>query len=399
MREMLHFVTIATMTKIKPLQEVAPMNGNIRVGNLFGIPFYINASWFFVLALVTWSYGSGLAYQFPGLTGGIPWVLGLGAALLLFASVLAHELGHSFAAMRQGISVRSITLFLFGGLAALERESDTPAGAFWVAIAGPLVSLALFFGLTTLNVVLPLSAPLAAVLSLLASLNLILALFNLIPGLPLDGGNVLKAIVWKVTGNPYKGVEFASRVGQFFGWAAIGVGVLSILGLSPFGSVWTLLIGVFLLQNANRSAQFAEVQSRLDGLTAADAVTPDSPIINMNASLREFADEAVLSAAKMWNRFLVVDAEGQFVGTISVEALRDELKQNWDTIRVCDRMQSTTESTTVSADQPLLEVMKTLEEKQLPALVVMQANGVLVGLLEKTAIVRLVQQKPLAQTT
>ncbi|NEQ34497.1 MAG: site-2 protease family protein, partial [Leptolyngbya sp. SIO4C5] len=228
------------------------MNGGIRAGNLFGIPFYINTSWFFVLALVTWSYGSGLAYEFDTLTGLAPWILGLVAALLLFASVLAHELGHSFAAIRQGIKVRSITLFLFGGLAALEKESDSPGNAFWVAIAGPVVSLILFAALTTINTVLPTSGPIEAILSLLAYLNLVLALFNLIPGLPLDGGNVLKALVWKITGNPYKGVGFASRVGQFFGWTAIVIGVLSVLGVTQFGSVWTILIGFFLLQNANR---------------------------------------------------------------------------------------------------------------------------------------------------
>lgn len=116
------------------------MNGNIRIGNLFGIPFFINPSWFFVLALVTWSYGSGLT-QFPELTGVMPWLLGLVTALLLFSSVLAHELGHSFVAISQGIPVKSITLFIFGGLATLEKESETPLQAFSVAIAGPLVSL------------------------------------------------------------------------------------------------------------------------------------------------------------------------------------------------------------------------------------------------------------------
>jgi Zn-dependent protease len=120
------------------------MNGTIRVGNLFGIPFYVHPSWFFVLTLVAWSYGSDLGAQFPGLGSGLPLLLGLVVGLLLFASVLAHELGHSLVALRQGIAVKSINLFLFGGLANLEKESQTPGEAFWVAIAGPLVSLVLF---------------------------------------------------------------------------------------------------------------------------------------------------------------------------------------------------------------------------------------------------------------
>jgi Zn-dependent protease len=119
------------------------MNGNLRIGNLFGIPFYISPSWFLILILVTFTYGSGFAAQFPNLAAGVPSALGLVTALLLFASVLAHELGHSLVALRQGINVQSITLFLFGGLASLEQESKTPADAFWVAIAGPLVSILL----------------------------------------------------------------------------------------------------------------------------------------------------------------------------------------------------------------------------------------------------------------
>jgi len=178
------------------------MNGTFRVGNLFGIPFYINASWFLVLGLVTWQYGGQLAFLFPGLGPVAPWMLGLFTAMLLFASVLAHELGHSWVAIKQGIGVKSISLFLFGGLANLERESTTPAEAFWVAIAGPLVSLFLSGLLTAVGIGTGATGPAAAILGLLASINLVLALFNLIPGLPLDGGNILKAIVWKITGNP-----------------------------------------------------------------------------------------------------------------------------------------------------------------------------------------------------
>ena len=181
--------------------------------------------------------------QFPQLSGGLALLLGLMTALLLFASVVAHELGHSFAAKAQGIDVKSITLFIFGGLASLEKESKTPAGAFWVAIAGPLVSLLLFglftvtgFGLTT-------SGPLPAILGVLGAVNLALALFNLIPGLPLDGGNILKSIVWKITGNPYKGVVFASRVGQIFGWVAIASGLLPLLFFGSFANFWNLLVG------------------------------------------------------------------------------------------------------------------------------------------------------------
>jgi Zn-dependent protease len=186
------------------------MNGNIRVGSLFGIPFYVNPSWFIVLGLVTWSYGQQIVSmtRLPGL---VPWVWGLITALLLFASVLAHELGHSLTAMYQGIKVKSITLFLFGGLAMLEKESKSPLESFLVAVAGPAVSLVIFVVLKLVNENLELPLSLRIIVPVLAYMNLVLGLFNLIPGLPLDGGNILKAIVWQITGNPNKGILLASR--------------------------------------------------------------------------------------------------------------------------------------------------------------------------------------------
>ncbi|MBD2435684.1 site-2 protease family protein [Nostoc sp. FACHB-110] len=369
------------------------MNGTIRVGNLFGIPFYIHPSWFLVLGLVAWSYSSGLLAQFPYLSGGLGLLLGLMTALLLFASVVAHELGHSFVAIRQGIDVKSITLFIFGGLANLEKESKTPAGAFWIAIAGPLVSLLLFGLFTGIAITGAVSGPLAAILGVLATVNLALALFNLIPGLPLDGGNVLKALVWKITGNPYKGVSFASRVGQIFGWVAIASGIIPLLFFGSFANVWNLLIGFFLLQNAGNAAQFARVQEKLNGLTAADVVTTNSPIISANASLRELADEQIFQG---WCRFLVTDDAGQLVGAVLVDDLRTIPTTQWSETPVTQIMRPVAASNTVKSDQPLLEVIQLLEQQKLSALAVIRENGVLVGILEKTAIIQLLQGNPLA---
>ncbi|MDZ8104458.1 MAG: site-2 protease family protein [Nostoc sp. DedQUE12a] len=368
------------------------MNGTIRVGNLFGIPFYIHPSWFLVLGLVTWSYSSGLAAQFPQLSAGLALLLGLMTALMLFASVVAHELGHSFVAIRQGIDVKSITLFIFGGLASLEKESKTPGEAFWVAIAGPLVSLLLFGIVTAISVTTPVSGPLAAILGVLAAVNLALALFNLIPGLPLDGGNILKAIVWKITGNPYKGVTFASAVGQIFGWVAVLSGILPLILFGSFGNFWNLLVGFFLLQNAGNAAQFARVQEKLTGLTAEDAVTANSPIVSANLTLREFADERVVSGEN-WHRYLVTDDDGQLVGAIVTDNLRTIPTALWSETLVKQVMQPITESTTVQSDKPLLEVIQLLEQQKVSVLPVIRDNGVLVGILEKAAIIRLLQSQ------
>jgi Zn-dependent protease/CBS domain-containing protein len=368
------------------------MNGNIRIGNLFGIPFYIHPSWFLVLGLVTWSYSSGLAAQFPQLAPGLPLLLGLTTALLLFSSVVAHELGHSFVAIRQGIDVKSITLFIFGGLASLEKESKTPADAFWVAIAGPLVSLLLFGLFAAIGFSTTASGSLGAILAVLASVNLSLALFNLIPGLPLDGGNILKAIVWKITGNPYKGVVFASRVGQIFGWVAVASALIPLLLFGSFGNFWNLLIGFFLLQNAGNASRSATLQEQLVGLTAADAVMLDSSIVSANTILREFADEQILNGQN-YRRFLVTDENGQLVGAVSVDNIRSIPTVLWSETQIREVMRPIEISSTIQSDRPLLDVVQQLEQQKLSALAVIRDNGVLVGILEKASIKNLLSKK------
>lgn len=371
------------------------MNNNIRVGSLFGIPFYINPSWFLVLGLVTLSYGGQLSL-FPQLNGVLPWILGLVAALLLFASVLAHELGHSFVALSQGINVKSITLFLFGGLANLEKESKTPLEAFLVAIAGPAVSLILSATLFFVAFSVTFPAPIEAIIELLASINLVLGLFNLIPGLPLDGGNILKSIVWKITGNPNKGIIFASRVGQVFGWLAVAIGGLSILGLIQFGNFWILLIGFFLLQNAGVSAQSAQVQETLNGYTAEDAVIPDSPVVPNHLTIREFVNEYVIGK-NQWRKFLVVNEEGNLSGVLNVEALKKVSTSEWTEVKISDVMEPAKDIITIQSDQSLLEVVKMLEDDPLKQLTVIRENGSVVGLLEKNSIIKLLQKNNQAQ--
>ncbi|WP_052056014.1 site-2 protease family protein [Myxosarcina sp. GI1] len=368
------------------------MNGNIRIGNLFGIPFFINPSWFFVLGLVTLSYGSNLT-RFPELSGFLPWILGFIAAILLFASVLAHELGHSLVAIAQGIPVKSITLFIFGGLATLGKESDTPLQSFLVAIAGPLVSILLFGLFAFVAVSFSFPAPVEAILQLLASINLILALFNLIPGLPLDGGNVLKSIVWKITGNPNKGVIFAGRVGQVIGWIAIVIGGLSILGLSPIGgSFWTLLIGWFLLRNAGFAAQSATVQEKLDRYTAEDAVIPNSPVVVGSLTVREFVNDYVIGQTR-WKKFLVTDEAGKLTGAILSEDLKQIPTSDWNQVRIEELAKPVAENKVIAADTSLLEVAKLIETKNIGELTVVREDATVVGLLEKASIVRLMEKE------
>ncbi|MDD1469265.1 site-2 protease family protein, partial [Dolichospermum sp. ST_sed5] len=196
------------------------MQTNWKIGSLFGIPLFLDPLWFVILGLTTLNFG--FAYQQWGTVAG--WSAGLIMALLLFASVLLHELGHSLVAQSQGIKVNSITLFLFGGVAAIEEESKTPGQAFQVAIAGPAVSVMLFFLLSLAASVIPDSNPLSEMTADLSRINLVVALFNLIPGLPLDGGQVLKAALWKVTGDRFQAVHWAAKAGQILGYIAIALG-------------------------------------------------------------------------------------------------------------------------------------------------------------------------------
>jgi Zn-dependent protease len=198
------------------------MQASWRIGSLFGIPLFLDPSWFFILAFVTIINAQNLD---PTFGSSWAWSGGFVMALLLFGSVVLHELGHSLAARSQGIKVNSITLFLFGGVASIDRESKTPGEAFQVAIAGPAVSVTLFGLFYALSQALPPSSLGQNIVSDLAHINLVLALFNLIPGLPLDGGQVLKAAVWKLTGNRFQGVRWAARTGKAFGGLAIALGL------------------------------------------------------------------------------------------------------------------------------------------------------------------------------
>lgn len=222
-----------------------------------------------------------------------------------------------------------------------------------------------------------------------------MGLFNLIPGLPLDGGNILKALVWKITGNPYKGIQFAGRVGQVFGWVAIASGLLPLVLFGAGVNFWNVLIGWFLLQNAGQAAQYATVQDRLAGLTAADAVITASPVVTDTLTLREFADQRILDN-RNWRKFLVADQDGQLLGTIAVDDLRLIPSEQWADTTVKALVTPVEPSLVVESDRPLSDVVTLLEERQITAMSVVRENGSLVGLLEKAAIIQLLQRDPVA---
>lgn len=365
------------------------MQANWRIGSLLGIPLYLDPSWFLILLFVTIINAGQLDSTFHSPRA---WLIGFVMALLLFSSVLLHELGHSLVAQRQGIKVNSITLFLFGGIASIDRESKTPGEAFQVAIAGPLVSFILF-GLFYLLQSSLLTSGMGNVLATdIARINLVLALFNLIPGLPLDGGQVLKAAVWKITGNRFKGVRVAAQGGKFLGGLAMVLGLLLVLQTGEWGAIWIILIGGFVFRNASAYDQLTTLQETLLRLTATDAMTRDFRVVDANLTLRSFADEYILADLKTPMPYYAA-SNGRYRGLVALDDLHFIERSRWETKTLESIVRPLLEIATVEEKTPLVEVINQLEFRQLRRLTVLSPAGTLAGIVDRGDIVRAVARK------
>ncbi|XFA72565.1 site-2 protease family protein [Thermosynechococcaceae cyanobacterium Okahandja] len=351
-----------------------------QVGRVFGIPLRIDRSWFIIILLFSVLNGSDWQATYPE-WGLWAWLMGLVISLLLFGSVLLHELGHSLAARAQGITVRSITLFLFGGMAAIERESATPGQAFQVAIAGPLVSFGLFVLLRLGAVAVPAESPLHELLLYLASINFVLGAFNLLPGLPLDGGQILKAGVWKLTGSRFQGICWAARSGQVLGWLAISLGLAGVL-LGSGNGLWIGLLGWFALQNATLYSRLSRLQEGLLKVTAAAAMSRDYRVVEGTLSLREFADRYLLLADRQPTAYFVA-TDGRYRGLLDPQALNHVERSTWEHTAIEQLAVPLTAIATVRESDPLATVVCTLEEKEQRFLTVLSPAGAVAGVIDR----------------
>ena len=365
------------------------MQSGWRVGSILGIPLYLDTSWFVIVLLVTFVYGSNPIWQQNW--GDVAWIVGLSMALLLFGSVLLHELGHSLVAKSPGIQVNSITLFLFGGIAAIDQESKTPGQAFQVAIAGPAVSLGLYMLLTLSVNVFSLPAPVAVLFANVAQINLVLTVFNLIPGLPLDGGQVLKAAVWKATNSRIKGVRWAARTGQILGWTAVGGGLLAYLAQPSLDLIWIVLIGGFAIRNASNYGRVADLQETLSELTAADAMARDFRVLDANLSLREFADEYLLQSTRA--PVYLAASDGRYRGLVKIDDVRDVERSQWESQTLMDIARPLTAVTNVRETTSLAEVIMLLEQQDLSRLLVLTPADAVAGVIDRGEIVRALGKK------
>src|SRR5207237_5146174 len=269
-----------------------PMQSSVSIGRVAGIRIGIHYTWLFAFLLIAWSLaGSYYPDDVPGLSTALYWLMGIVSALLLFASVLIHELTHSLVARRLGLTVDSITLFIFGGVSNLTTEPSTARNEFLVAVVGPISSLVLAGLFWLVARTIPVSSPAGAVAGYLAFVNLLLGGFNLVPGFPLDGGRVFRALVWGATGSLRRATLVASCVGQAFGWLLIVWGLTRVLSGDLFGGLWTAFIGWFLNGAAESTRQEQTVQQSVRSVTASSLMEAPATAIPPTMTVEDFVYE------------------------------------------------------------------------------------------------------------
>jgi len=365
------------------------MPGSFRLGKIAGIDIYAHLSWFIVLVLLTWSLASGWFVQlFPGWSIPTYWITAFISALLLFVCVLLHELAHSLVAQVHGLTVKNITLFIFGGVATIEEEMKRPGIEFQIAVVGPITSL--FLAAIAFLLAWPLrgsNSPTEAVLDYLAASNLLLGVFNLIPGLPLDGGRVLRSIAWKITGNIQKSTRIASYAGQAMAFVFILLGIAAFFTGNFFNGLWSIFIGWFLLNAAQTANTQILLQNTLQGVSVDKVMNPRPVAVPANISLQKLVDEYFvpqgLQAAPV--------VRGEYLaGLITLTDIARVERERWAYTPVGHVMRLLEQVYVTTPEQPLhdlLEVMVTRGINQIPVV----QDGRLVGLLGRESILRYLQ--------
>ncbi len=351
-----------------------------------GIPLLVHPSWFLILILFTWTAEAQVS-KASGATLPVlySWSLGFATALLLFLSVLLHELGHSFVAIHEGVKVRSITLFLLGGVAKVDKECPTPLGSFRVAAAGPLVSLILaVFLLRSVQSAFEINPLLANLLGQLGSLNLVLALFNLLPGLPLDGGVMLKAIVWYFTGSHRKGVQVATSTGRALSFLAIILGIwISIRG-GGFNGLWLIMLGWFGLAASRSQSQMLALQHILNHIKVKDAFGRQYRVLEQDEPLSRLSEISFKSDQEEHiSQWVLVCNSGRWVGYITEKELKDLPVQYWDNHTISEFKKPLNELPSISEKSPLWQAVSALENSKEGRLLVFNLAGLPCGTLDR----------------
>jgi Zn-dependent protease/CBS domain-containing protein len=366
--------------------RIVEMPGSLRIGKIFGIDIYIHISWVIIIVLLTWSLAVGL---FPVLYHGASaityWILGFIAAVLLFVSVLLHELAHSVVARARGLPVKNITLFIFGGVSNIEKEPGSPGIEFQMAVVGPLTSLLIGVLAFALFFLLGQNSPaLAAILWYLGFANILLGIFNLIPGFPLDGGRVLRSIVWKIDGNLRRATRIVTIVGQVIAYLFILVGIWLFFAGYFIDGLWIGFIGWFLLSSAQSANSEVMLQSVFRGVTVGEVMNTAPTTVPANISLQKLVDEYFLPLGL---RSALVIQGDKLAGLITLSDIRHVAREEWGQIPVGLAMIPRDRLHVVSPQQSLNDVLPLMAGRDVNQLPVVQDER-LVGVLSRDAIVR-----------
>ena len=345
------------------------------LGHIRGIRIEIHVSWVFIFVLLLASMIAGFRHQYPDWSMAVTLVTALLTVLAFFASIVAHEFGHSLVAIRRGVPVKAITLFIFGGVAQMTRDSDRADDEFWIAIAGPAVSfvLAALFGVLA-QLTGGWIEPLGVALGWLALINLVVAVFNLIPGFPLDGGRVFRALVWKLTGDARKGINAAVAGGRIVAYGLFAFALWNILVVgNVIGGLWILLIAWFLLTMAQGQGRMFDLREKLTGIRARDLADTDVPMVAPRMSVEDWVNGFVLRSGQ---RSSMVGTGARATGLVTLSDARKVPREAWAATRIADVMTPLEGLSRVGADTEAHEILQLMSERNLNQIPVMDGDRV-----------------------
>ncbi|UKO99156.1 site-2 protease family protein [Nostoc sp. UHCC 0870] len=364
-----------------------------RLGSFFGFEIRIDLSWLVIFFLVLWTLSTGLfPANYPGFDNATYFGMGIVATLLFFASLLAHELSHSFVARSKGIPVEGITLFIFGGVSRTRMDAENPGDEFQIAIIGPVTSFvlsALFGLLWYIGRNAGWSVVVNGVTSYLASINLILAIFNMLPGFPLDGGRVFRSLVWKYTGNLKKATQIASTGGKLLGYLLIALGILQTFGGAVLGGLWFVLIGWFLYTAAEASYEEILLRTSLQGVRVREVMTPYPETVNAELTLQELVDKYFLS--RRYHSFPVME-DSKPIGMITLNKVKDIPREEWMYRTVQETMIPTQEGISARPEEQMSQVLEKMQTSGVRRVLVIQ-DDLLTGIITTNDIANWLQRR------